>query len=61
LRAYTLRLPPLRLQPSNSGRPFGVGLLNLQRLLLLFDENKFLEMNLINQNGWGFELKVIYL
>jgi hypothetical protein len=59
LRAYTLRLPPLRLQPSNLGRPFGAGLLNLLRLL--FDENKFLEMNLINQNGWGFELKVIYL
>jgi hypothetical protein len=26
LRAYTLRLPPLRLQPSNLGRPLGAGL-----------------------------------
>jgi hypothetical protein len=26
LRTHTLRLPPLRLQPSNLGRPLGVGL-----------------------------------
>jgi hypothetical protein len=37
LRTYTLRLPPLRLQPSNLGKPLGVGLLNLLRSL--FDEN----------------------
>jgi hypothetical protein len=37
LRVYTLRLPPLRLKPSNLGKPLGAALLNLLRSL--FDEN----------------------